>query len=104
MPNNSLIIIGLAMRTNTLLPEAKAFADAFGSKVAYVGWAWEEPPSIQAWTGEFIGYLKGGKTVKEAHEKFCNLHRKMDSGDQGYRELKIYGAVDEIIDLAFRNK
>ncbi|MDR1190982.1 MAG: hypothetical protein LBK60_04860 [Verrucomicrobiales bacterium] len=86
----------MAEINDILASQNQLFADAFGPKTAYVGWSWEELPSVQVWTGEFISYLKGGRTVREAH----GLFRKNHNGEKpGYKELKIYGKVDDIIDL-----
>jgi hypothetical protein len=80
---------------NTLLPGCAAFANAFGPKVAYMGWSWKEQPTCQSWTSEFVGDLQGkGVTVQTAYQKFLNNHLSNAST----KEMKIYGNTGVIVD------
>ena len=94
----------VALREDELKSECKAFANAFGNNVAYVGWAWTMHPEIaQKMTFELIGFLKGKKTVAEAHTAF-RQHHGVDhlSAKEEARLLKIYGTgngLNNVIDL-----
>ena len=75
---------------DTLSASAEEFADAFGLNSAYLGWGWTmTPKGAQDWTSEFIGYLKGGRTVSEAHEKFRSVHDEKNEGN-AHLLLKLY--------------
>ena len=91
-----------AAQSSALLTSgAKAFAEAWGTNVAYVGWGWEEYAlsGTQEWTSQFVKNLRytsvlgRGRTVAEAHAKFLD-----DYKFSGARELKIYGHTENIID------
>ena len=82
-----------AQNANKLLDECAAFASAFGSNAAYVGWAWTmRAKTAQNLTSEFLNNLKGGKTVQEAYDQF------LLGPDDDRKLMKIHGAINNVID------
>jgi len=90
-----------ARQYSELVPECQAFANAFGKKVAYMGWAWTMNPIVaQPWTSEFLDNLKDGYTVQEAYDDFLSAHGATNPtfSDKNQRMMKIYGKKGNVID------
>jgi hypothetical protein len=95
-----------AYNCNTLSQTAEEFADGFGPKVAYMGWAWTmDAGSAQSLTGQFLQLLRYEKriekarTVQEARQQLLE-DTYVDGLDykQEAKLMKIYGEVENVID------
>ena len=84
-----------------------AFADKFGSDVAYVGWAWTMDAGwAQYYTGQltqrflYDKSLKRGRTVTEAHAKLVSDYANAKQPVKVALSLmKLYGSTGNVIDL-----
>jgi len=100
-----------ALKEDTLLPHARAFADAFGTEGAYVGWAWKnDAKDTQKYSSEFINNLKfdpaigRARTVLEAYRQVLKNHDEGGAGgiDELTKTMKLHPDkspnYDQIID------
>ena len=81
----------------------KAFADAFGSEVAYIGWTWTMGArGEQYYTDQLLEQLKYNKSTEIARmlEQACQEVRKGHNDPKADIHLmRIYGQKDNIIDV-----
>jgi hypothetical protein len=97
-----------AYACDTLAQTVEEFADSFGPKVAYMGWAWTmNAGRAQYLTGRFLQRLRydqeieRARTVREARLQL--IEDTYDDKRQNKQEvmlMKIYGEVENKIDLS----
>jgi hypothetical protein len=99
-----------AYACDTLAQTVEEFANSFGSKVAYTGWAWAmNAGRAQNLTGQFVQFLKFDKiisrarTVREARLRLIDATYDPDRGiAQEAKLMKVYGSLDNVIDMSVK--
>jgi hypothetical protein len=93
---------------NTLSQTVEEFADSFGPKVAYMGWAWTmNAGRAQSLTGQFLQRLRydqeieRARTVRQARLQLIeDTYVDERQSNQEAKLMKIYGEIENVIDIS----